>query len=94
MYIDQLPKNGSIITINNLEQMPMPVVLEIRESNGKTGRVELPVEIWQKGSEWKFRYKSTSPIVSVVLDPDGKLPDVNGQNNSWYPKSYDLPDAN
>jgi hypothetical protein len=94
MYIDQSPKNGSIITINNLEQLPMPVVLDIRESNGKKNRIEFPVEIWQKGSEWKFRYNSTSPIVSVVIDPDNKLPDVNGQNNTWAPKRYDMPESN
>jgi hypothetical protein len=93
-YIDQNPLYGSIITISNQEQLPMPVIVEVRETNGNTNRVELPVEIWQKGSEWKFRYKSTSPIFSVTLDPDGKLPDVNSQNNTWRPGSYEMPEGN
>jgi hypothetical protein len=74
---------GSIITIENLEQLPMPVTVEIREENGKSGRVELPVEIWQHGSTWKFHYASTSKVTQVVIDPDKKLPDVNESNNTW-----------
>lgn len=94
MYIDQLPANGSIITISTKEKLPMPAIIEVKESNGTTNRVELPVEIWQRGSEWKFRYNSTSPIVSVTIDPDNRLPDVNGKNNTWEPKSYKMPEAN
>jgi hypothetical protein len=94
MYIDQIPAKGSIITISNQEQLPMPVIVEVKESNGKTGRIELPVEIWQQGFEWKFRYNSTSPIVSVTIDPDNILPDVNGKNNIWIPASFELPEGN
>jgi hypothetical protein len=61
----------------------MPVTIEVRESNGKTARVKLPVEIWQHGNTWKFRFPSTSAIVSVVIDPDNRLPDANNSNNTW-----------
>ncbi|MGR3812331.1 M1 family metallopeptidase [Jiulongibacter sp. NS-SX5] len=94
MYNNQLPSEGSIITISTKEQLPMPAVVEVKESNGNTGRVELPVEIWQRGGEWKFRYNSTSPIVSVTIDPDNKLPDVDSKNNTWKPKAYKMPEAN
>jgi aminopeptidase N len=93
-YIQQDATKGSLVTIENLEKMPMPVTLDIKESNGKTKRVELPVEIWQKGNTWTFRHDSTSPIESIVIDPDGKLPDVNTKNNSWKPMKYNLPQAN
>jgi hypothetical protein len=74
---------GSIITIENLEKMAMPVTVEIKEVNGKVGRVKLPVEIWQHGKVWQFNYASTSKIESVVLDPDNRLPDSNSANNTW-----------
>ncbi len=74
---------GSIITIVNLEKLPMPVTIEVTDSNGKTARIQLPVEIWQHGSTWKFAYVSDSKLTKVVLDPDGQLPDINRANNTW-----------
>jgi hypothetical protein len=93
-YIQQDATKGSVITIENLEKMPMPVVVEIKESNGTTKRVDLPVEVWQRGNTWSFKYPSTSAVESVVVDPDGKLPDINAKNNQWKPARYSSPQAN
>jgi hypothetical protein len=93
-YIQQDATKGSVITIENLEKMPMPAVVEIKEANGTTKRVDLPVEVWQRGSSWSFKYPSTSAIESVVVDPDNKLPDVNAKNNIWKPTRYSSPQAN
>jgi hypothetical protein len=82
-YIQGNPANGSIITIQNREKLPMPVTVEVKEVSGKTGRVKLPVEIWEKGAEWKFAYPSTRSIQSVTIDPDKMLPDTDESNNVW-----------
>ena len=82
-YIDSKPENGASITIQNLEQMPMPVTVLVKESNGKEQRVNLPVEVWQRGPEWTFNIHTTSELKEVILDPDKKLPDYNRTNNSW-----------
>jgi hypothetical protein len=82
-YVDKDSSKGSLITIENLEQMPMPVTVEITEDNGKTSRIHLPVEIWQHGSTWKFHASTTSKLTQVVIDPDKHLPDVNESNNVW-----------
>lgn len=82
-YVKNDSSQGAIITIDNLEQMPMPVTLEVKEANGTVGRLQLPVEIWQHGSSWKVRYASTSKVESVTIDPDNVLPDVNDANNTW-----------
>ncbi|NML20928.1 M1 family metallopeptidase [Pseudoflavitalea sp. G-6-1-2] len=82
-YIQNDAAKGSTITIATLEKLPMPVTIEIKEANGKVGRVNLPVEVWQHGGVWKFNYASTDKITSVVLDPDKTLPDVNTKNNTW-----------
>jgi hypothetical protein len=84
-YIQQDATKGSVITIENLEKMPMPVTLEIKEVDGTKKRVLLPYEIWQRGSTWSFRHDSKSAIESIVIDPDNKLPDVNTRNNQWKP---------
>jgi hypothetical protein len=82
-YIDNDPSKGVLITIENLDQMAMPVTVAVKEQNGNTGTVNLPVEIWQRAGEWTFKYNSTSMIDSVTIDPDNKLPDVDRDNNVW-----------
>ena len=81
-YTDNDAAKGSLITIENLGEMVMPVTAFIMEENGKSGTVKLPAEIWQRGGTWTFPYKSTSKISYVILDPDHVLPDVNPDNNS------------
>ena len=80
-YNNDNPATGSLITIDNLEEMALPVTIAIKEENGNTGVVKLPAEIWQKGAEWTFAYKSTSKIVTAEIDPDHTLPDINPDNN-------------
>ncbi len=77
------PSQGSIITVSNLGQLPMPTVVEITEANGKKSRVTLPVEVWQHGGTWRFRYNNTSAITKVLVDPDKNYPDVNRGNNIY-----------
>ena len=82
-YVKNDPAQGALITIENLEKMPMPVILEIKTKSGKVSRLKLPVEVWQRNKQWTFIYPSDEEIVSVVSDPDKVLPDSNSANNSW-----------
>jgi hypothetical protein len=82
-YPDNDASKGAMITIENLEEMALPVTISIKEENGKTGTVKLPAEIWQRGDTWTFPYKSTSKIAYATIDPDHNLPDVNPENNSY-----------
>ncbi len=82
-YLDNDPSKGALITIENLQKMAMPAILEIKTVSGKTDRVKLPVEIWERNSSWTFKYPSTEEIQSVTYDPDKVLPDVNEANNVW-----------
>jgi len=82
-YVKDEPSNGALITIENLQEMALPVILKITEENGKSQQIKLPVNVWQRDTEWTIKYNSTSPITSVTLDPDGELPDINRKNNTW-----------
>jgi hypothetical protein len=82
-YVDNNPKSGVYITIENFEKMAMPIILDVKTKSGKVTRVKLPVEIWQRNNEWTFKHNSTEEIESVVLDPDHVFPDCNESNNSW-----------
>jgi len=82
-YINGDAKQGAIITIDNLEKMAMPVILEIKTVSGKTERVNFTGEIWERNVSWAFRYPSTEEIESVTYNPDSTLPDYNPSNNVW-----------
>ncbi len=79
---------GAEITISNLEKMAMPVSVIVKETNGNEYKLDLPVEIWQRGPDYTFTVNSTTEIKEVTLDPLKKLPDFNRDNNSWKKKAF------
>ncbi len=87
-YIRNDPTNGVNITIENMEKMVMPVLIQVKEENGKVHDLKLPVEIWQRGSSWTFHVNTTSNVTDVILDPDKKLPDINRNNNKMKEKPF------
>lgn len=87
-YKEEKPENGSSITIETLDKMVMPVTVVVKEANGKEHKVDLPVEIWQRGAEWTFSVATTSEITEVILDPDKKLPEWERENNTWKKKGF------
>ena len=86
-YVNDDPRKGALITIDNLEKLPMPVILEVKTKSGKTERKTLPVEIWERNKSWVYKYPSTEEIESVTLDPARVLPDHNPSNNTWHVKA-------
>lgn len=82
-YVKDDPAQGALITLDNLEKMPMPVVMDITTESGKTTRVKLPVEIWMRNTFFVYKFPSTEKIKSVVIDPDKKFPDYKPDNNVW-----------
>ena len=82
-YVKNDPTQGALITIENLEKMPMPVVIEFKTKSGEVTRQTLPVEIWKRNTSWTFKHDSTEELAKVVIDPDYVLPDSNSKNNKW-----------
>ncbi|HEY9008849.1 MAG TPA: M1 family metallopeptidase [Ohtaekwangia sp.] len=77
-------KNGkAIVVIENMDKAAMPLQIEIQFETGKKELYNLPVEIWEQGSVYKFIPDSEGTISKVVIDPQGIYPDVNIANNSW-----------
>ena len=74
---------GAMITLDNLEKMAMPVILEIKTVSGKSSRIKLPVEVWERNVSWTFKVPTIEAIESVTYDPDKELPDFNPTNNVW-----------
>jgi hypothetical protein len=82
-YVDDNPSKGALIRIENNGKMILPVILKIIQSNGKSDIIQLPVEIWQRGGSWVFKYASSNKIDKVILDPENVLPDMDRKNNEW-----------
>ena len=82
-YVKGDAKNGAVITVENLDKMPMPVVLEIKTKSGAVSRKTLPVEIWQRNKSWTFKVDTNEELDSITLDPENAFPDVNDENNVW-----------
>jgi len=82
-YVNNNPKFGALITIENLEKLPMPVTVEATTVSGKKIRKKLPVEIWERNTVWQFKIPTAESLQSVQIDPDMVMPDKNPDNNSW-----------
>ncbi|HUB61798.1 MAG TPA: M1 family metallopeptidase [Puia sp.] len=82
-YVDGDSTKGALITIDNLDKMAMPVIVKITDASGGSQVVRLPVDIWERGGSWTFKYPSTTNLKSVELDPEHVLPDANRENNVW-----------
>jgi hypothetical protein len=87
-YIRNDATNGATVTIENMDKMAMPVLLQVKEENGKVHDIKLPVEIWQRGSSFTYKLPTTSKITDVVLDPEKILPDINRNNNKMKEKPF------
>jgi hypothetical protein len=82
-YVNNNPALGALVSIENLERMAMPVVLEVKTKSGAVSRVQLPVEVWQRNTDWKLKLKTTEEIATITIDPDHAFPDVNPSNDVW-----------
>lgn len=78
-------KKSYLVTLANLDQMAMPVILQYETESGKVGTVRLPAEIWNNTAVFKTRVTASEKIKSWQLDPESLFPDLNQENNR-YPK--------
>ena len=82
-YLNDIPSNGALVTIENLDKMAMPVILQYETESGKKETIKLPVEIWQNNITWTVKLNTTEKLKRVVIDPDRVFPDMNYGNNKW-----------
>lgn len=82
-YDRSMPSNGAIVTLANLQQMAMPVLLSYETKSGIKGTKELPVEIWNNTATFKVKLDTKEELKSVTIDEARQFPDVNFANNKW-----------
>jgi hypothetical protein len=72
---------GSLVTVESLDKLVMPVTLRVTFANGSKRDVRLPAETWIRLASSDVPIVSDSPVVRAELDPDHKIPDKDRSNN-------------
>lgn len=82
--VSEIDDSRSGITLVNLSDMVMPVMMDVTFDDGSTERMDLPVEIWGAANTWRVPVATEErSIVRVELDPDGMYPELTRENNVW-----------
>jgi hypothetical protein len=75
------------VYLSNRGQMVMPVGLALKLENPDhevvTKDVGIPVEMWNLGPRFTYRYRGPGKLLEAIVDPEERLPDVNRGNNRW-----------
>ncbi len=82
-YENDNAAEGATVTIANLDQMAMPVLISYETKSGLKGNIKLPVEVWNNTTTWKVKLPTTEELSKVEIDPDKIFPDMNFENNVW-----------
>ncbi len=75
--------NGTVVTIENLDKLAMPITLSYETVTGVKATLNLPVEIWNNTATFKVKLPTSEAIKSVTIDPEKTLPDMDYSNNTW-----------
>lgn len=76
--------NGTVITIKDFGNTPLPVTVEMTLENGDILTHKIGVETWLHGAvETSFTISPDQTVTKVVVDPEYLFPDVNRENNTW-----------
>lgn len=77
------PEDGAIIHISNKGQLALPIDVKVVERNGTEHIHRLPAEVWRRGGNITLNTATTSTVLTVILDPDERVPDINRDDNFW-----------
>lgn len=77
-------KNLYELTFKNLGGLVMPIIVEWTYADGTTEIDRLPVEVWRHNeAEVVKTFLKDKEVISINLDPNKELADVNTENNAF-----------
>lgn len=72
------------VTFFNNNEMVMPLEFDVTYDDESVERRRLPIEIWFSTNRWTASWDTEGRMVTgIEIDPDGILPDVEPENNTW-----------
>ncbi|MDW3194564.1 MAG: M1 family metallopeptidase [Cytophagales bacterium] len=79
-------KNIYVLTFKNRGGLVMPIIIEWTYADGTTEREVLPAEVWRHNeAEYKHSFLKEKEVISIVVDPNQEIADVD-MNNNVFPK--------
>lgn len=76
-------EDGTVIHLHNDAGLVMPVLLRVEMSDGRVLDRTLPVEVWARSDDYDLFLDDQGTVLSVTLDADHRLPDVDRSDNVW-----------
>ncbi len=80
------PTDGGVrVTVRDLGDNPMPVLLVVTTADGGKAEMEVPVESWleRRTRTLTVDVPASAPVTRVEIDPGMLFPDVDRRNNAW-----------
>jgi hypothetical protein len=74
-------QQGSLVRVESLEKLVMPVTMRLTFADGTSRDVRLPAETWIRQAAVDVPVPGASPVIRAELDPDHKIPDRDRSNN-------------
>jgi hypothetical protein len=71
------------VHLRRVTNVPFPVTVRLKLSDGSTRDVKLPVEIWTHADRYTALVPVVRPVVGARLWPDPHVPDWNPSNDVW-----------
>lgn len=79
-------KKGAVVTVANLQKLPLPATLRVLYVDGSVQDLAVPVETWIQHSTYALTVAGDKQVKSATLDPDHRLPDVDRSNDTFTVK--------
>ena len=72
------------ITIENKGGLVLPIRMNVVFEDGPEELIQLPVDVWRYNEkEFTYGLFADDEVVSITLDPDHMLADIDDENNLW-----------
>lgn len=75
------------VHLSSRSDMVMPAELELAladtAGNKSSRTLRLPVDMWNLGPHFVYRWRGPESVTRAVLDPRSALPDIDRSNNRW-----------
>ena len=80
----EVKRNLYVVEFENEGGLIMPVIVNVRYTDGTEELLRLPAEIWKRNTKEVSRLIFTNKeLASLELDPHWETADVNPDNNAW-----------
>ena len=76
-------QQGSLVTVQALDKLVMPVTMRVTFADGTTRDIRLPAETWIRQASTDVPVPGASPVVRAELDPGHMIPDKDRSNNAF-----------